>query len=400
MTEKINILQISDLHFVIHESKAIKAEPHDPIKQREFIKILDNLNKEGKPFDLCIATGDLTTDGDLSTLEKAYHFFTTRDVPVRGGPAPGERHGPGLNIPEEKFIVLPGNHDRFMGKKRVKQRENTDFEYTFYRKTTEFMYPYVVGYRKPDKINDRDALTLLFFVFDSTARRHAGFNLLTGVARGFVSDNDINYLHYKTEDITNNSDAEYGNVEDMNGNTLEFKLSNSIRIALLHHHPLTKDAKKEVVERTKNRFDKLKEEIKGRFKMKMTSMKNAQRFVDACTANGINLVLFGHDHIPFMTKEGDGSSIDTPFGKHYFTYFICCPSTLEIKSWNGFYLIEISESKATLTHYGCPEYPSTWKKFGDRIKRVWKRKNLSEVERGKFEIECKEEKIPFTPDST
>ena len=90
----------------------------------------------------------------------------------------------------------------------------------------------------------------------------------------------------------------------MSGEQLEFDPSQTIRIALLHHHPVVTYSRYEFVKTTgfKRIFGRPTEFVKqyrDDREAKLVQMEGADDFLNGCLKWGIQLILFGHQHYPY-----------------------------------------------------------------------------------------------------
>ena len=77
---------------------------------------------DGKAYDCFLVTGDLATTGEHEDISEAKKLFS-------GGYIPGSAEGlanAGLKIPYHRLVILPGNHDRYIG--RWLTPKSTNFE--------------------------------------------------------------------------------------------------------------------------------------------------------------------------------------------------------------------------------------------------------------------------------
>jgi hypothetical protein len=88
-------------------------------------------------------------------------------------------------------------------------------------------------------------------------------------------------------------------------------------------------------------------------------MVNHETFVRFCFKTGINLVLFGHEHIQYgLEKSPPPGTPDTPIGPPSVVRFLCCPSAFEYsQDNNGFFLIDFDRDGIEVTLY-------EWDSFG------------------------------------
>jgi len=356
--ERIRLLHISDLHLV----EDIR-EPGRNLK-RPFGVATHNFNTARhlgltvsglKPtFDMVLATGDLTTDGSRGSFETLLQYVQSGSV---NGANPMRIAAYGLSAGKSRRLLLPGNHDRFEGELVPGQRLSGLFEEVL---GTHDHYPYVVGYRPPNR--DRSSLTLLFFVFDSNLPEGRESNDIKDWARA------LSYGHIGKEESQALIDqahlaAQEGKVTRLDGELLEFDPKNTIRIAVLHHHPVV--TVKADTERTRNeqgrwgRFlrDPLGELnlVKKDLESSLMRMDGADEFLRSCFHAGIQLVLFGHQHFPYqrLIVPDSRRAVASPFGDVNAIRAFCCPTTLEYSApGNGFYVFDFfDKTKVSMDSY-------------------------------------------------
>ncbi|HKE93164.1 MAG TPA: metallophosphoesterase [Povalibacter sp.] len=346
---RIRLLHISDLHLVEDlidpkrgGSPTLWQTKHDFEAARLLGRAVDSLEPA---FDVLVATGDLTTDGTQGSFETVRQY-------IQSGPISGENKMRiatfGMNAGRGQRILLPGNHDRFDGKLLPGQRLSHSFEEIL---GTKDEYPYVVGFRPPNQPST--ALTLLFFVFDSNlpngpegSSLQARFNAL---AEGSISREETYRLDQLAREAAQNCE-----VPDLQGERMEFSPDNTVRIALLHHHPVA-ELKAEQAERRRNDASRFRwftspiASVKDRslaLSERAMKLKGADDFLRQCFSSGIQLILFGHQHFPYRRvialDEKDG-----PFGKARYMRAFCCPTTLErSEHGNGFYVFDFPDNKS------------------------------------------------------
>jgi hypothetical protein len=158
---------------------------------------------------------------------------------------------------------------------------------------------------------------VVLFLFDSTQtlRLSQRFNPLERIARGEVSIAECDWLVRQSSVIAR---------DGVDG--VPVNLSNCVRIAALHHHPvMPPDIDLPPV--------------------RLMSMDNDELFCKSCLEAGINMVLFGHQHFAYQRTATSGAAGQTPFGPVAPVYFFCCASTSEYSVKKpGFYLYDIGTS--------------------------------------------------------
>jgi Calcineurin-like phosphoesterase len=330
---RIRVLHISDLHLVedlIHPdrggSPTVGQLGHSIATAKLLGMTVDSLQP---PFDMLLATGDLTTDGSQGAFETVLQY-------IQSGPISGENKMRiatfGLSAGPRRRLLLPGNHDRFNGKTFPGERLSYSFEEIL---GTEKSYPYVRGFRPPGQTSED--LTLLFFVFDSTlpSQHEPGVNRLEVIAQGIIGVEEINRL--KAYSCKAEKDCE---VTDLKGEAIKFDRKNTIRIALLHHHPVATREDEEQGSPHGNPITNPVGHVRAWMKS-ATKLINAEHFLEGCFEAGIQLILFGHDHRPYRRAIVSMHEVCGAFGPTTSLRAFCCPTTLEVsKDGNGFYVFD------------------------------------------------------------
>jgi 3',5'-cyclic AMP phosphodiesterase CpdA len=354
----IRLLHISDLHLVedLREQGRSMRRPlgvatHNFNTARHLGLTVSGLNPR---FDMVLATGDLTTDGSRGSFETLLQYVQSGSV---SGANPMRIAAYGLNAGKSRRLLIPGNHDRFDGEFVPGQRLSLLFEEVL---GTHHHYPYVVGYRPPNRTFD--SLTLLFFVSDSSLPEGRESNEVEAWARalshGYIGTEESKELIRQAELA-----VDEGKVRGLDGTALDFDPANTIRIAVLHHHPVV--TAKADLERPNNeqprwrRFlrDPLGEMnlVKKNIESSLMRMDGADEFLSSCFQAGIQLVLFGHQHFPYsrMIVPESGGAVTSPFGDIKSIRAFCCPTTLEHKApSNGFYVFDFfDKAKVSMNSY-------------------------------------------------
>ena len=354
---RIRLLHISDLHLVedITEQgtslrRPMLAATHCFNTARVLGNRIDALNPN---FNVMVATGDLTTDGLRGSFETVLQY-------VQSGPSSGENKMRisyfGLNAEKARRLLIPGNHDRFAGKLVPNQHINYTFEEVL--GTTDH-YPYVVGYRPPNRVKEIDSLTLLFLVFDSTLPEGRESNDVKSwaqaIAQGRIGSEEIleakNLIRAAVENKM---------IKGLSGEELEFDPSNTVRIAVLHHHPVvTPSADQETARR--NKLGPVRRQLERLLSSKkdldaeLMKMNGADEFLRGCLSTNIQLILFGHQHFPYqrLIKPDCAAEVRGPFGPIKAIHAFCCPTTLEFTApANGFYVFDfIDKTNLTMDSY-------------------------------------------------
>lgn len=347
---RVRMLHISDLHLVedITEpgrklTSPFGAATHQFNSARFLAGTVHGLQPK---YDLLLVTGDLTTDGARGSFE------TVRDY-IQSGSLSGENPKRiatfGLSAGPERRLLIPGNHDRFAGKFVPGQRLSGLFEEVL---KTPWPYPYVVGYRPPGR--EPNSLTLLFFVFDSNLPVCPEANDFKGrvlaIARGSITSEEIRKALDEAKEVAKNKA-----VKDLYGKRLDLDPQKTIRIAVLHHHPFVSvEAEKELEDRSSFWSHPIKSigQVFRQVDASLMKMENAEEFLQGCFRCGVQLMLFGHTHIPYyrtvrINRTKPGGEHQTPFGKmSEVIHGFCCASALEhTASENGFYLLDFLDEK-------------------------------------------------------
>jgi len=334
MADIASLLQISDLHFFEKVTfrggrhwgfRAFGVKGHSHSKLYTFTRTLLTQRLTNGLEDVIVATGDISTDGTEKSLRIAKEFFDSPRVYEDG------RHVAwGLAAPKHS-VILPGNHDRYGDTfLAYESAQNRELEKVF---EIEDKYPYVVGYRRPEENENPADPTLLFYVFDSTLTGEPAESKSPWrrISRGIIRTEECDWLEKTTQTLRSE-----GEVPNLNGEPLRFDFNNSIRIALLHHHPVLKQGQ-------------------GLFQLldqrSWSVMEQADSFINACFNAEIDLVLFGHEHENYNEKEQ--REIGTVGNKRVHTIrFVCCPSTMEYScDQNGFYTIDFNADEYVMTLY-------------------------------------------------
>lgn len=322
MTRIARILHISDLHFVkelTQEGRAfsrLRAQSHSFYKIEHLAAHIREMENVQGPFDLVLATGDLSTNGLCGSLATVLEYLD-KDTLYRGSPA--RLMTKGLRAGEGRRLLLPGNHDRFTRDWIPIQRQSDKFEKVL---KTPNRYPYVVGFRPRGLADARNIPALLFFVFDSTPSVAARMWPAKRIARGRIENEECRWIVDTALALREN-----GRVESIDGTPIRIDFDNCVRIAVLHHHPFDEG------------FTSL--------------MENNAKFVEYCFRGGIDVVLFGHDHKEFYKARFSDQPLDVPSTGspiHWIT-FLCCPSASEYSSDNGFYTLDVSDTGYTFQLY-------------------------------------------------
>lgn len=364
--DHIRVLHVSDLHLVENlldpqsgGSPTLGLKKHNELAASMLGRAAWLLQPR---VDLLVATGDLTDDGKRGSFETLLQF-------VQGGPMSGENKQRiaifGLNAGSANRLLLPGNHDRFAGELIPGQRLSNAFEQVL---GTPYPYPYLRAFRPANQ--KPDSLTLLVFVFDSSlpegATGKSPKELSDSLAKGWIRQAEIDQM---TELARQAAKSEKAVAVD--GSTIEFKRDNTVRIALLHHHPVPSFVPPEQQQPEPTSWRKLQHPIKtlkaafARGEKASMVLEGADALLTGCFNAGIQLVLFGHIHKPYRRAVilGDGPraapnpepnatrTIES-FGRVMNLRTFCCPTTLErSKDGNGFYIFDFMDKETFAVHY-------------------------------------------------
>lgn len=333
MADIASLLYVSDLHFFQQLSfkggrnwalKNFAVKSHSVAKARVFARKIYTHRVSAGNEDILIATGDISTDGTSRSLEIAREFIEKSSIYEHGRLVSG-----GLAAHRGQRIIVAGNHDRYGDWfLPYESQTNRNLESVFHIRD---QYPYVVGFRRPAQRADANLPTILFYVFDSTVTGDIArsLNPQKRIARGIVTYQDCEWLE-SMPDILRRAKS----VPDLGGETLAIDYENTIRVALLHHHPVIKQ----------------KNSIFQFFnKSSWSIMENADRFVDTCFKAEVDLVLFGHEHENHNEPQ-QREIIETNGTRVHSIRFVCCPSTTEYsEKKNGYYTIDFNANEYHMT---------------------------------------------------
>ncbi|MBD0369707.1 MAG: metallophosphoesterase [Pyrinomonadaceae bacterium] len=327
------LAQISDLHFIgkLTEKGRTHYLKQFGTKSHAFNKV-DALSRAfrliqhprwGKPIEVLMATGDISTDGSTKALYTALTFIECQAITdVNGKPL-----ATGLNKQHHQRLVLPGNHDRYTATWLPKQVSSKELENIF---STPVKYPYVRGYRPSGSTNKSDP-TLLFIVFDSTLDPTDPAFAWNRVARGRVEETECQGMLDALNNIKSTRE-----VESIDGGKLEVNYDKTFRIVLLHHHPKRHGRG-----------------LRAAVKHATSKMENARLFIRYCFDAHIDLILFGHQHKEYYDIISPTATPDwSPPSDAHDIYYFCCLSTSEYSETdNGFYLIDFYKNEFRVTPY-------------------------------------------------
>lgn len=370
-------LHISDLHFAENcittgsSGRVAGTKSHDfqAVQRLQAATRAIQIASREK-FDLLIGTGDISTDGSEQSLRNAKEFIQEETFRCRQGRVLCD----GLNMKPERCFIIPGNHDRYGGHLPAQGRSEM-FETVFGRPRQG--YPCVRGYRRSSVKNNGQEPALIFFLFDSTPSPFAGSPRLIQLlghpienlkrmagkpARGRLEPGGVERMVNLSENILLKKE-----VEGFDGKPLPIDdYDNCIRIAVLHHHPVK--VEKEILH-TESVYDRTTWRSRLRNwagtkveawvesaseKYGLTLMENDTLFIDGCFKAGIDIVLFGHEHVQYHRIESPTNmAAKSVLGKRQEDiHFFCCPSTFEYScSRKGFYIFKFDGKNFSVLFY-------------------------------------------------
>jgi predicted phosphodiesterase len=333
------VAQISDLHFIeqltelgrTQWAKAFGTKSHDYNKLETLSQKFSEFRVQGRSPEFLVITGDVTTDGSAGAMNTAKLFVQedfVKGAGIRKQIKLDQKLIKGLNVPHKRRIVVPGNHDRYAGGLIPVQRPSFELEAAF---GTPKDYPYVVGYTPTVTTQSAELpeppRSLLFFVFDSTLTQKGRADYWNLIARGRVEPEDCQKLKELVEQI-----KQTNQVATIDGQTITVDYETCVRVALLHHHPISSDSPISLSDR-----------------LGLTVMENSELLVDACFDARIDVVCFGHQHLTYSeviersipVALTEGVSQNTVSSNKHKVHFFCCSSTSEYsEKSNGFYLFD------------------------------------------------------------
>lgn len=230
------ILHISDLHIAGDLSKpwASLSKGHSP----SLLQAVSHYSHASNP-DYVFVTGDVSTDGELRSLQSAKTFLTSQDPTGTLG----------LNLDPGKYFITPGNHDRYSGRFLPIATQIRNFQ-------AEFGHLYLTSGRPRSAgwMVGAGGFRVRVLTIDSMG--DAGFTM----AQGKVHEDDIDWLR------------------EIHHHDVEQKEPWDLRILLLHHHvalPINKEFKR------------------------LTKLKNREDLLEGMLRGDIDAVFFGHEHYRF-----------------------------------------------------------------------------------------------------
>ncbi|MEM9655613.1 MAG: metallophosphoesterase [Actinomycetota bacterium] len=343
MSSSIDLVHISDLHLVedlyttggTFKSRSKGAKSHS----RGIIAALSSTLGSFRERDsLLIVSGDVTTDGASGSLRsaKAYLDQTQYSTPDRQYPIPC------LGWPQDRRIVVPGNHDRYDGRWFPRQVESVAFEAAL---ELPSYYPFVRVHVPPDD----PTFAVAFFVLNSVPsgdiqERYPRHKRPGVIAGGYVPDAMRSQLVLQSEGL-----SDTGRAIDLGGQEVNISGRTLVKVAIVHHHPVPNP-------NTDTRA----------WRHPVRTLKNAvfaetiaegEALLKALWFAGVQLVLFGHKHQAFQSyidvHPNDfyaDRNVDMPDWNRM--WFACCPSTSQYdQAKPGFYAIEVGKTCARLRQF-------------------------------------------------
>jgi 3',5'-cyclic AMP phosphodiesterase CpdA len=232
---RLRIIHCSDMHFVARMPGFIRPWLRSHHLGDHDDTALRAIGTAAKPLhpDIMIVTGDLSTFGDVRSLERGRQRLIELAAHIGIGDA-------------TRVIMIPGNHDHCLRYLRLQRRC-----------TLEENVPVT-----PHRRIEVRGIRIDIFSFDSSADFAPSFWPF-GVSIGGVGSGQFDVFNARVNSL---------------GEEDEQAFKDSLKIAVLHHHPLPVPHK----------------DVEG-----LTVMRNGGTFIAHAQSNGINLVLHGHQHYPY-----------------------------------------------------------------------------------------------------
>lgn len=328
MTHIATIAHLSDLHFVKKLTEAgqfyfkydVVAKPHAFEKVEFLSQAFAKMRLESdEDADVTVITGDLTTNGSKEAFNTMLNFIGGAEI----------RRGKtqrviafGLEIPPNKRILIPGNHDRYTRGFWGRQASSSIFEETLTSDIRGKGYPNAVGYRRDNVKNVSSEPAIIFFNFDSTLETEVKSSYFNRFARGHVGKPEFKMFTRIVNEI-----KKRGYVESLSGDKLFVDYDRCVKIVAIHHDP---------------------------FETRETHLlENADLLKATMQKCRIDLVLYGHTHIA-KTHTLPINSTFRIVGTHsdHKTHYICSPSATECYGdRNGFFVYEIHDNLIRICEY-------------------------------------------------
>jgi 3',5'-cyclic AMP phosphodiesterase CpdA len=273
------IIHISDLHFLqklVNRGLKVEAEMHNEHKMTALNNALRMLSA-----DLIVVTGDLTNFGDSESLDLARkQLQEMRQI-----------------SDAEKVLCVPGNHDTLVD--RAQAIQNGPLYYRVFLKVVSLASREVDMART---LGHSDGVDRGVIKSDTHRFLETYINKVEGDELGILDPAKpveletpwcklFAFLFNSTNDgllMCNEGAIGPGQYAKLNQlfqdpNRLE-EFRKSIRIALLHHHPIAAPVAEEAIERGFN------------------SMRDGTEFLTLLNRRGFHLLLHGHQHKPFQAQ--------------------------------------------------------------------------------------------------
>ena len=241
----LSILHISDLHVA-----GALFSPEHGLPRRHHPDLFTALDRywKAEPADYVVATGDISTDGQVRSLEAARQFLSG------SVPGPGTGAAVGLGLAERgRLFVVPGNHDRYAGRYLPISNQIANFESVFGDWFANPGRPRAAGWMTSSDLRVR------VLAIDSMG--DAGWG---SVARGKVHADDLEWLRAVYDEDT-------GRREPCD-----------LRLLLLHHHVAIPDSR---------RFNR------------WTKLKNVTDALESMLRADVDVVMFGHQHYHYVGER-------------------------------------------------------------------------------------------------
>ncbi|WP_020404965.1 metallophosphoesterase family protein [Hahella ganghwensis] len=176
--ETIKIVHISDLHISEHLTRGADSHfkwPHRYGHNMQAFLALDGFLKK-KDWDLLVITGDVSRIGNSESFEYVRNWLEN-EINIGA-------HSVGLNLSKDenrRYIIIPGNHDRFNGAKVQGSLEKYNHEFPVVRSgTTESLF-----------VSD---VRVNIHLYDSTQDNHS-------FAYGFIDQKNLTPKNCAPEDL-------------------------------------------------------------------------------------------------------------------------------------------------------------------------------------------------------
>jgi predicted MPP superfamily phosphohydrolase len=249
-TRQLRIIHLSDLHFGEEHIFADKPQKEssgykwDPSKACLSNSLIKEINNEGDWPTILVVTGDLTQSGKLAEYQYVEAFFD-------------DLLSAEIIRSKEDIFVCPGNHDMDYKEEKPSIRWHTWL--TFYQQYFGTTLPENSKCEFADRIWDRSSdLGIIIASFNSS------YNAIKGTERenrGMIEENQIRVFNDKFKGL----DSE--------------KIKNSIKIGVVHHHPILIPSFHEA-------------------NIGFDAIPQADKLLTKLRMYGFQLILHGHKHFP------------------------------------------------------------------------------------------------------